>query len=281
MLNKTGHFTALSLYHVLRFDRLLYNHYQGLTEKEKQLINNSLKEKGITTRKTDTIEVSADYEHEYVYIFSQRNYPWHITEKNKEVFELLCKKIAVISRSANPLLLKNPYDYPNFLSIKKMYPQAKFIFIQRNPLDVISSTMKLWKSRLTEKDEFISLYSKEMNVMYQNPLLLFLYRVYYTLVFPPGVFEVLWRVKTGTDSYLKNIQYLSKDDYISVRYEDLCEKPNAVMNTILTFLGISSQRDFSGYVKPRKLKLTPEVSFLKTFIFKKMKKYFTYFGYTI
>ncbi|MBN2599908.1 MAG: sulfotransferase [Candidatus Thermoplasmatota archaeon] len=281
LLNETGNFTTLTLYHVLQFDRLLYNHFHGLTEKEKQLINKVLKEKGITTRKTDAIQVSADYEHEYVYIFSKRNYPWHITEKNKELFELLCKKITIISESDKPLLLKNPYDYPNFLTIKKMYPQAKFVFIQRNPLDVISSTMKLWKGRLTEKDEFVSLYSKEMEVLYRNPFLLFLYRVFYTMVFPPGVFEVLRRVKTGTDSYVKNIQYLSKDDYLSVRYEDLCEKPNEVMNTILTFLGRSSKRDFSGYVKPRKLRLTPEVSFLKTFIYKRMKKYFTYFGYTI
>jgi len=281
MLNETGNFNVLTLYHVLNFDRLLYDHLNNIEEKEKSKINNILKEKGITNRKTDNIEVTAEYEHEYVYIFSQKNYQRNINEKNKELFELLCKKIKYISENNKPILLKNPYDYANFLYIKKIYPHAKFVFIQRNPLEVISSTMKLWKTRLKVRDEFVSMYSKENVSIYRNPLILFCFRIYFTLTFPPGIFEVIWRSKTGTKYYLKNIKNLSRNDYISIRYEDLCEKPNEIIKTILKFLGLKSDRDFKGYIKQRKLEVTPEVSFLKKFIFKRMKAYFNYFGYTI
>jgi len=280
MLNETKNFDVLTLYHVLNFDRLLYDHFNKMVEEEKRKINQVLKAKRITNRKTDTIEVTAEYEHEYVYIFSERNYPRTITEKNKELFELLCKKMKVLSGSDKPVLLKNPYDYGNFLSIKKLYPHAKFVFIQRNPLDVISSTMKLWKTRLKVRDEFVSMYSKESAAMYTNPLILFCYRLFFTLRFPPGVFEVFWRSKMGTDSYLRNLKYLSSSDYISIRYEDLCEKPGEVITTILRFLGMRSEKDFTGYIKPRKLKLEPEVSFLKKFIYTWMKAYFNCFGYT-
>lgn len=281
MLSETGQFNVFTLYHVLNFDRLLYDHVKNIEEKEKNKINNLLKEKGITNRKTDNVEVSADYEHEYVYIFSQRNYPWKINEESKELFETLCKKIKYISGNDKPILLKNPYDYPNFLYIKKTYPNAKFVFIQRNPLEVISSNMRLWKTRLKAKDEFASMYSKEYDGIYKNPLLIFASRVYFTFKFPPGIFEVIWRAKNGTKYYLKNIKYLSKDDYISLRYEDLCERPTEIIKNILNFLDLKSDKDFRGYIKPRKLNLTPEVRFLKKFIFKRMKAYFNYFGYKV
>jgi Sulfotransferase family len=280
MLNETGNFDVLTLYHVLNFDRLLYDHEHHLIDEEKRNINRLLQEKGITNRRTDAIEVTSEYEHEYMYVFSERDYPWKLTGENKEVFESLCKKIKYLSDDKKPVLLKNPYDYGNFLYIKELYPHAKFVFIQRNPLEVISSTMKLWKTRLLRKDEFVCLYSKRSAQMYQNPLILWGYRLFYTLRFPLGVFEVFWRAKAGTDSYLKNISQLSKEDFLSIRYEDLCEKPNDVITEILRFLGVQSDKDFTGYVNPRKLKLEPEVLFLKKFIYKRMEEYFDTFQYS-
>jgi hypothetical protein len=281
MLRQTNNFDVLSLYHVLNFDRLLYDAINNTVEVEKQKINQLLQDKGITNRRTDTIEVTAEYEHEYVYVFSERDYPWRITKKNKMLFETLCKKIKYLSGDAKPLLLKNPYDYGNFLCIKKFYPNAKFVFIQRNPLEVISSTMKLWKTRLAVKDEFVSLYSKQSAAMYQNPLLLFGYRLFYGFGFPLGVFEVFWRVKTGTASFIHNIHQLSNKDYISIRYEDLCERPNESISSIIQFLGMTSEMDFQESIKPRKLQLEPEVLFLKKFFYRRMRAYFEMFGYTL
>ena len=281
MLNETENFNVLTLYHVLNFDRLLYDYDHDLIDEEKKRINQLLQKKGITDRRTDAVKVTSEYEHEYMYVFSERDYPWKLTEENSEIFKILCKKIKYLSGDDKPVLLKNPYDYGNFLYIKKLFPQAKFVFIQRNPLEVISSTMKLWKTRLLRKDEFVCLYSKRSAQMYQNPLLLWGYRLFYTLRFPPGVFEVFWRAKAGTDSYLKNISQLPRGDFLSVRYEDLCEKPNDVITDILRFLGLQSEKDFTGYIKPRKLKLEPEVSFLRKYFYKKMKVYFDTFRYSL
>ena len=279
MLNETGNFNFLSLYHVLNFDKLIYNHINDLEMKEKQKINNLLKEKGIVNRKTDNIEVSSEYEHEYCYIFSERNLSSKINNNNKELFETMCKKIQFISENNKPLLLKNPHDYPNFLLIKKLYPNAKFVFIHRNPLEVISSIMRLWTTRFKSKDEFLTLYSKQYDLVYKNPILLFSTKFYYTAKFPPGIFEVIWRSKNATSYFLKNINNLSKDDYISIEYGNLCEEPDENMKKILDFLGLRTNIKFGKYIKPRKLKLIPEVIFLRKFIYKRMKSYFEYFGY--
>ena len=269
------------MYHLLNYDELIYNHINNLEEKKKKEFDNFLIKKGITNRKTDNIVVSSDYEHEYVYFFSQRNLPMKISEKNKELFENMCKKIKFISENDKPILLKNPYDFPNFLNIKKFFPDAKFVFIHRNPLEVISSTMRLWQTRLNNKDEFAVLYSKQYERAYTNKLSLFLMRLYYVSPFPLGIFEVIWQSRNGTRYYLKNIKYLSEDDYVSLKYEDLCKEPNKIMGKILNFLNLKSDIDFSSYVKPRKLDLIHEINFLKKFIYKIMKSYFRFFSYNI
>lgn len=281
MLGETKLFNIFTMYHLLNYDELIYNHINNLEEKKKKEFNNFLIKKGITNRKTDNIMVSSNYEHEYVYFFSQRNLPVTLSEKNKEVFENMCKKIQFISENDKPILLKNPYDFPNFLKIKKFFPEAKFVFIHRNPLEVISSIMRLWQTRLKNKDEFAVLYSKQYENAYTNKLSLFLMRLYYVSPFPLGIFEVIWRSRKTTKYYLKNIKYLTKDDFISIKYEDLCMEPNKVIGKILNFLNLKSDIDFIGYVKPRKLDLTREIIFMKKFIFKLLRPYFEFFSYKI
>ena len=281
LLNETKEFNVFTLYHLLYYDSLLYNYINNVEEKKKNELNRLLKEKNIVTRKTDHISVTADYEHEYVYIFSERNLPSKITNKNKQLFEELCKKLVFISGNNKPILLKNPYDFPNFLFIKQNISNAKFIFIHRNPLEVISSTMRLWRTRLAIKDEFATLYSKQYTEVFKNPFLLFMMRLYYTSCLPLGVFSVIWRSASGVRYYLKNIKYLSENDYVSIKYEDLCREPNDVINKVLGFLNMRNNLDFSDSIKPRGLRLTPEVDFLKKFIYKTMKSYFDYFGYKI
>jgi hypothetical protein len=57
----------------------------------------------------------------------------------------MCKKIQFIAGNDKPILLKNPYDFPNFLYIKRVFPNARFVFIHRNPLKTISSTLNAIK----------------------------------------------------------------------------------------------------------------------------------------
>ena len=281
MLNETGNFSILTSYHVLNYDQLIYNHINKIENKKKEELNNLFLSKGITTRKTDNVKVNADYAYEYMYIFSERKYKWKITENNNPLFVELCKKLKYVSENNKPILLKNPYDYANFLLIKKLHPYAKFVFIQRNPVHVISSTMNLWKTNLKSKNEYLAMHHEQYSKMYDNPLMRFGLRKYYLSRFPPGIFEVINRCAKGTDFYLNNINSLRKEDYVSIKYEDLCKNPNENIRKILDLLKLKSNIDFNEYIKPRKLNLSQEVKFLRKYIYKKMEHYFKHFNYEI
>jgi hypothetical protein len=281
MLGGTKKLNIVTAYHILKYDELIYNHINNLEKDKKEELNEVFKSKGIINRKIDRIKVSADYAHEYVYVYSKKNMSDKTSLENIDLLKQLCQKIMFISENHYPLLLKNPYDYPNFLFIKKHFPNAKFIFINRNPLAVISSTMRAWKKLLEKKNLYTAMFSKKYNKTYENPILLALNRLYYTGFFPIGVFDIINRASKETSFYLNNINRLNDNDYVSITYESLCNKTDKTMDKILDFLDIKPHVDFKNYVKPRNLNLISEVKFLREYIYKKMISYFDEFGYTM
>ena len=98
---------------------------------------------------------------------------------------------------------------------------------------------------------------------------------------PVGLFGIINRCSIGTKFYLQNIDNLNNLDYISIKYEELCNNPNEIIGDILKFLNLTSNIDFSGYIKPRKIKLNKNVKLLNNYIYKTMKAYFNYFDYKI
>jgi len=278
-LGDTKQFNILTAYHIFYYDSLIYNYINQIEKTKKDELNDFFRWKGITTRKTDNMLVSSDYAYEYMYIFSNQGCPFKITKKNKTLFDEICNKLKFISSNENPILLKNPYDFSNFIFIKTIYPNARFIFIHRNPLAIISSTMRLYKSIFKNKNEYLAIFSKTYQQSYNNKLSLFLNRLFYCSYFPPGVFEVIHSCSKNLNYYLKNIGELPKNDYICIRYEDFCNEPYTEISKIMKFLRIDNDLDFKNPIEQRNLDLVPEVEFLKEYIYKKIEGYLQCFNY--
>ncbi|MBE3121465.1 MAG: sulfotransferase [Thermoplasmata archaeon] len=91
------------------------------------------------------MKVTAEFVEEYGFLLNKKTVQMFITRKNVALFPEMCKKIQFIAGNDKPILLKNPYDFPNFLYIKQVFPNARFVFIHRNPLKTISSTLNAIK----------------------------------------------------------------------------------------------------------------------------------------
>jgi Sulfotransferase family len=278
-LGDTQQFNILTAYHIFFYDSLLYNSIHHLEKTKKDELDNLFRQKGITTRKTDNMLVSAEYAYEYMFIFLNHGYAYKITKKNKTLFEEIYNKIKFISGNENPILFKNPFDFSNFIFIKQIYPNARFIFIHRNPLQVLSSTMRLYQSIYKNKNEYLATFSKIYRQSYDNKLSLFLSRLFYCSYFPPGVFDAIHSCSKNIVYYLNNIGQLSNNDYISVKYEDFCKEPSTEISKIMKFLGFDNDFVCKNPIQQRKLDLVPEVEFLKEYINKKMDRYLHYMNY--
>ena len=278
ILDETGQFNSVTAYHLLNYHQLLHNYINKLEDKVKENLDCLLKKNGLIERGIDHIKVTSEYVHEYIYIFHEKGYPRYLTKENKWLFENLCKKIQYISENDKPVLLKNPYEYRNFLFLNKIYPDAKFIFIHRDPIHTISSTMRTWRTILSCKNKYVTLFSKpnQYDHLFEKPILLFLKRLYYSSKSPLGIFETLRYTHKNVKYFLDNIEKLPKESYISVKYEDICKYPNEFIGKIIDFLGLVHHKDLSDLIKPRYFDLTPEATFLKRYIKKRMKYYYEY-----
>ena len=280
MLGKTEQFNNVTIYHILKYDELLYNHIKNRENKVKKDINSFFKKSEIKNRSIDKIKVESDCFHDYGYIFSKKKFPKKLSYKSKDLFEKLCKKIIFVSKNNKPILLKNPFDYSNFLLLKKMYPDAKFIFIHRNPYEVVSSMMRAARVLYENKVTFATLFDSKYNQIFDSSLQLNTKKLLYASRFPLGILGTISSYAKESDFFLRNMKYLPDEDYISVRYEDLCYCPNEIICKIMNFLNLNyEKKDFSRYIKPRKLELTRETKIFMGMIYQLMEPYFKWCAY--
>ncbi len=68
-------------------------------------------------------------------------------------------KLISLANQNKPLLLKNPHNTSRVKELLELYPNAKFIYIHRNPFDVYLSTTHLYEKML--KTQFLQEYSDD------------------------------------------------------------------------------------------------------------------------
>jgi len=191
MLTETKCLNPVTIYHIICYNRLLFNHINKLETNAKNELNKSFKAHGLNDRAIDKLKLSAEFTEEYGFIFGQKTFWKKLNRRNLSKFNELCKKIKFISENEDPILLKNPTDFPNFLFIKKVYPNAKFIFIHRNPINVLSSTMKAVKLLFETKKQVPDSVFKYYTNVFENPLLLKIVRITISDIFPPRSFSIM------------------------------------------------------------------------------------------
>jgi hypothetical protein len=283
MLTATGCFNPVTAYHIINYKQLLHNSIHKKEESAKNELTDSLKQQGQKDRGIDRLEITADFAEEYGFLLGQKTVQMNISTKNVDLFSELCKKIQFISGNQKPILLKNPYDFSNFLYIKQSFPNAKFVFIHRHPYKTLSSTIKAIKLLLKNKNPYTSQLFRMYNIIFENPLFLHVSRFLFCRFSVLGVILLTIDSSNAIKYYMKNIQMLPKQDYVVVSYEDLCKKPHRNIENIIESLNISLDKklDFTSFIHPRKMKLDLSVNQLRRFIFKRMKKYFNYFFYNL
>jgi len=276
----TSSFNPVTAYHLIKYHQLLHNHITKQEERAQQELTHFFKEQGQLDRGIDRLQLTADFAEEYGFLLGEQTATMSITRKNLPLFTEMAKKIQFIAENNKPILLKNPYDFSNFLYIKRVLPNAKFIFIHRHPYKSLSSLVKAGRFLLANKSLYTDLLTRNYNKIFENPLLLYPLRFLFSRYSPFGMILLTLHSSKAVKYYIKNIQNLSKKDYVSITYENLCENPQNTMEDIIEFLNIKHKKmDFTSFIKPRKTNLDPSVIKLNRFISKTMRHYFTCFGY--
>jgi hypothetical protein len=282
MLTATGGFNPVTAYHLINYDELLYNHHEKKEQIAKQRLTDSFLRNGLTDRGIDRLMITADFAEEYGFLLDAQTGQMRITQKNLVLFTELCKKIKFIAGNQKPILLKNPYDFPNFLYLRKVFPNARFVFIHRHPLKTISSTLHAIRTLLGEKNPYTAKLSRTYDQWYANPLLLQPLRFIFHFLAECCVVVLTWNMKKSTRYYLRNIEKLSENEYISITYESLCDHPQETLQNLVEKLQLKTMQttDAAALMNPRTVKLDTAVQKLQSYINKSLREYCDLLGYT-
>jgi hypothetical protein len=280
MLTSTNCFNPVTAYNIIHYEELISIYVNKKEAYVKNKLTKYIRSKGQENRGIDTLKINADFAEEYGFLLGNYSSTYFITPKNVKYFKILAKKIQFISDNNKPILLKNPWDLPHFLTIKKLIPNAKFIFIHRHPYKTLSSFVNATKSIMKKENFYTSILYLDYKKTYENPLLKYGSKILFSDYTP---FGALWMIKLdakGVNYYMKNISTLDKEDYVEVTYESLCSKPNETIKTILDSLNIETKNiDFSSYIHPRQTVIDPDIKTLNRYVLKTMKNYFKKFEY--
>lgn len=240
LLTMTGRFNHLTAYHLIKHDEIIANHVDGVTEAAKQRLAGQFRELGIAGTRFDGVEISPDFPEEYGFHLGPRQ---QLNPRTVPRFLELCRKVQLVSAPDRPLLLKNPWDSRRFLYIKAVLPESRFIFIHRNPADVIVSMLEGMRSLVRARNAYHALLARNYDRMMDSPVRRALARALFSSWFGLGTRVVGWQVSRTARYFVDHVRELADRDYLSVRYEDLCRDPDAVIHLILAFLGLPYNSD--------------------------------------
>ncbi len=283
ILDATGAFSSLTAYHIVQYDELLANFFEGNQPSAKQAFNERLASEGLTDRKVDAHRVHADFTEEYCFLLENRTGRRRLDKKSLALFQEMCRKVRVISETDKPLLLKSPWDFDNFLFLKSAFPRARFVFIHRHPFSVIHSQIVAIRALLAEKNGYVAMIHTRYAEALKNPLLLRAGRFVYSPRFPILVNRVIGTILRGGRYYLDNLSTLAPEDYIAIRYEDICSAPRENIQAILSFLGLQAEADvpYEELIKERETRLLKEIEKRRHRIYGRTEDYCKQFRFAV
>jgi hypothetical protein len=169
----------------------------------------------------------------------------------------------LLKHGGKPLVMKSPANAARLKLLIKLFPDARFIYLARNPLDVFPSTVKLWRA----------LYSTQG---LHNP-------PYLDGWLDDYVLDMFVRL---TEAYERDRHLIPKDRLVELRYEDMVKDPIAAMADLYHRLDIGdfarAEAPMRAYLDAQKEHRISEYELppaLKRKIVARLGPYINRFGY--
>ena len=142
-----------------------------------------------------------------------------LSDKWKKEFKTFAAKLVFDNNTS--ALFKNPFHSYRITELKKLFPNAKFIHIYRNPVSVIPSTVKMWN--IVGPQNLLA--GNWQDVSFDNAILFF----------------------NSLRNKIKQDQIsLNNEDFAEVRFESLENDPVASMKKLYADLGLQFSTNFES-----------------------------------
>jgi hypothetical protein len=281
LLSSTGAFNVVTAYHVICYQQIVSDHLSQQAAAAQRALADRFLRLGLANRVIDGVRVSPDLPEEYGFVIDESSRP-RLRPETLRAFIELCRKIR-FTGGDRPVLLKNPWDVLGFAYVKRALPSARFLFLHRHPLNVMSSQLAAMRSLFSERNEYVAALSPWYRSLFEKPAALGITRAVNSARFGVGARVVGRHVTKVARYYCEHIGRLPDHDYIELRYEDLCADPDGTIDRVMTFLHLRTTCQVSAreLVQPRQPRILPEVLDRYRKIRRSLDDYCDAHGYTV
>lgn len=254
----------LSLYHLFYYDRLLKNHAEGGEHRDRDRLNTLFRRMGITDRKLDAVYVDDRMVEEYGWMLRNHSFSMKVTGRNQALLHEVCRKLQVVTPGAQAVLLKNPWDTGNARNILEWFPNARFIYITRDPLYILNSQINAAVSLLSGSQPFQTLLVDNFKTLLGKQSLSAVYVGWKLL---RGIkmmtgnrpFEAVIRpfaakaVEHQLAAYYRDLEELPRESVYALDYQSFNERPGQHLRELAAFLDLPFVSDPDAITpQPRK-----------------------------
>ena len=281
ILGATGCFNVVTAYHVICFRELLHHYVNQSVEEAKEQLSYRFVQAGVLRRGIDRVGISPETPEEYGFILRNGGYRPRLSPHNLQDLVLLCRKATFTGDGRKPVLLKNPWDFLNFVYVKEAFPESRFIFIHRHPVRTINSQLAATRSIFSRRNGYIAMVVGWYDGLFRQPTKRRIFELLFSSHLGLGFQITARHVFRTTRYFINNIRKLPPSDCISVRYEDLCDAPGPTVGRILQWLKVEPLRSLSveSFIDVRGGPLLPEVKKRRHWICKNTEQYLRSFSY--
>ncbi len=141
-LSKILPVSKVTIQYVIFYPQMVDSHKKDHGKHDKERLEGYFNSNGLSVRGNDNIDLSADTAEEYGWILRKEAGSFTVCPATLETLKNLAQKLNFIAPEKRAVLLKNPWDISHADFIAESFPTAKFIFIRRNPLEILSSEVR-------------------------------------------------------------------------------------------------------------------------------------------
>ena len=225
------------------------------------------------TRKIDAVRVAGDLPEEYGFLLPGRR----LTRQTAPAVEGAYRDLA--SGAEKRWLLRNPWDFPNPGRILELFPDARFVFVVRDPVETIDSQLQAARTLLAEPSEYHALLDLRYRRLLRSGIRFALYRF---LARRPRFVDLLTRsFARDARRWMEDLERLPADRWVVTRYEDLLADPVRELTRLAAFLRLSPERieAVAREIRPGARALDPHVAARQGEIRRRTRAFRERFGY--
>ena len=229
-----------SLYHVTHYRRLVHARLEGLEAGYRQALAAALAARGVVDRGIDAVAVGPDALEEYAFILRKFAGAWDVRPRSAALLDEAMRKLTWLQPDREALLLKNPFDLGAEREILARWPDARFVFIRRDPVRVLNSQFRNHFVYRRGTEPFLEVLLAGIPLWKANfGLMAAADRVLPDRLYQGAAVHAIRKgIETQLAKHYRALPHLPADRWVELSYEDLVADPRPQLERLRAFLGM-------------------------------------------